>query len=92
MRNISHLDANMIIRTQHDESNEAQRVVIVSGENLKIDPDNLKQALKDIKIEVNVPNSEKLVYVNKIPSYIFAILGSLVTLNIVLVIKIIKGV
>ena len=83
-RKLSDMDPNMIIRQQHDEIIGAQRVVVIN------DPNNKSIQVIEIPVIVKELQIEKI-EVKYTPGYIWLILGSLVTLVIVLGIKVLKG-
>lgn len=53
---ISDMDPNVILRTQHDELQQAQRVILVGGEGITINADIKTPQSQDVRIErIEVP-------------------------------------
>jgi|SRR5271165_5556809 len=52
--NLSLLDIHQMSHLMFDEKNDAQRVILVGGDGKQI-ADSIKESLKDLKIDVNIP-------------------------------------
>jgi len=60
--NLSQLDHNQLVQREHDQSNDAKRVVIVGGEKLdiSIDSDKIAQAVKDGMANIKFPKDDRI--------------------------------